>query len=132
MRVPGRNSWVTLVPALGATLLLAASLSVAPDDLSRVRVCAFDRLVGLPCPACGLVRGFCALSHGEVSRSLGYHPFSLPLYGFVLALASLPLVVRRAPRLVERCLGSAWLPRIAIGWVAALTAYGLCRIWVQF
>lgn len=110
--------------AAGALLL---SFLVSPEGLPAVEVCSFRSLTGLPCPGCGLTRGFCAISHGRFRDAWGFNAFAWPFYGLSLALLPGPWLVRRYPALAS---GKARrLLFRAGGWLAAtLVAYGLWRI----
>lgn len=110
--------------AAGALLL---SFLVSPEGLPSVEVCSFKGLTGLPCPGCGLTRGFCAISHGRFREAWGFNAFAWPLYGLSLALLPGPWLVRRYPVLASR--KAQRLIFRAGGWLAAgLVVYGLCRI----
>ena len=68
--------------ALGGLLV---SFMVTPDDIEAGRVvlsppCAARLLFGVDCPICGLTRAFCAMSHGELARAMGYHALAPILY----------------------------------------------------
>lgn len=48
--------------------------------------CSLQRTFGLPCPGCGMTRGFIALADGEVQTAWAYNPASLPLFLWMLLL----------------------------------------------
>lgn len=86
--------------------------------------CVSQRLLGLPCPGCGMTRALVALLHGDLGASLRYHPVALPLVlgvvGFVAAALRLPHESPRWPRVVGLAttlagasLGSVWVLRLA-------------------
>ncbi|MBI5514421.1 MAG: DUF2752 domain-containing protein [Deltaproteobacteria bacterium] len=66
-------------------------------------LCLFRRLVGLPCPSCGMTRALAWLLHGDLSRAWALNPAALPLLavtclgGLVLLLELLSGRPRLAP-----------------------------------
>ncbi|MCB9738042.1 MAG: DUF2752 domain-containing protein [Deltaproteobacteria bacterium] len=66
-----RHPMLLIVPAV----LFAAA--VAGDALTTGPVLCFHRLTtGIPCPGCGLTRGFVALMHGHLRGALHYNPLT--------------------------------------------------------
>ena len=114
--------------ALGSAGALVVSVLISPDALPPVRACLFDLITGLPCAGCGLVRGFCALSHGELARAWELHPFSIPLYLIAVGLAASPFTVRRFPGGFARLLQSPWLVWGSVALALALVVFGLWRM----
>ncbi|HUS07468.1 MAG TPA: DUF2752 domain-containing protein [Bryobacteraceae bacterium] len=47
-----------------------------PHTPSRIIVCGFYWLWGLPCPLCGMTRALSLLLHGDVSAGIAMHPMS--------------------------------------------------------
>ncbi len=81
---------VRLVVYAGLVVLTVAALSVSflvsPAEIESGRVllsppCLMRRLFGVSCPTCGLTRAFCALSHGDFTAALMFHPLSPLVYG---------------------------------------------------
>src|ERR1041385_2394488 len=64
------TSWI-IVAAIGAVLLI--SRFYHPLDSPATTLCAFKTVVGLPCPACGLTRSFCAMAKGELTRAFHFN-----------------------------------------------------------
>lgn len=85
-----------LLALLATTLLVTVVLPWTP--LYGVVICPFRLLSELPCPGCGLGRGFCLISRGEISAAFEANPLSPVLYlGVVTLLAhgSLEWVLKR-------------------------------------
>lgn len=110
------------IPALLAGVLTTASFTEAPARLP-FSPCPFYNSTGLPCPACGLTRGFVAIGHGDFAAGLAWHPLAPALYvAAVIALvASIFGVGRQAPL--------AW-GRRATQYGAALAALTLVAVWL--
>ncbi len=83
--------------ALAAAAVLALSFVWSPEALPKVSLCYFNHWTGLPCPGCGLTRGFCALSHGRLGEAWALNPFSLVFYLIAIALILWPLAARLTP-----------------------------------
>lgn len=110
-----------------AAVALALSFFYAPESLPAIEVCTFRGLTGLPCPGCGLTRGFCAAAHGRFAQATAFHPFSLSLFGLALVLLAGPALLRLFPGLggkrAQTLLGrGAWLL------AGALAVYGVWRM----
>jgi hypothetical protein len=78
---------VAVISICTATLIL--SYVWAPHVHGGPVICPLHGLVGLPCPACGLTRAFCALATRNVMEALRQNALSVPL--FLLFIAA-PLV----------------------------------------
>ena len=116
-----RLIWAVSGPASAAAWLIAARL-IDPDGISS---CPVRRLIGLPCPGCGVSRALLALGRGEWASALALHPLAplLVLEAFLLWLLWGSVEARR----------SSWPSRTAIlGWLgvngAALVALWLWRL----
>ena len=99
----------------GAASVAGLAAYAAPSLLTNGPVlCPFRRITGLPCPGCGLTRSCVAFLHGDLSRSLHFHPFG-PLVVVIIAVVLLRLVRPSLPRPAARveliskvALGVAW------------------------
>lgn len=113
--------------AVFAAIALLLSFLVSPEGLPAVEVCSFRGLTGLPCPGCGLTRGFCAISHGRFADAWDFNAFAWPLYVLNLVLLAGPWLVRRFPGLAGRT--AQRLLFRAGGWLAAgMAIYGVWRM----
>jgi hypothetical protein len=110
-----------------AAVALVLSFVFAPESLPALEVCSFRAFTGLPCPGCGLTRGFCAVSHGHFREATGFHAFSVPLYGLALLLLLGPVLVRCFPGLADRR-AQTLLGRSAWFLAALLGGYGIWRM----
>lgn len=109
------------VAAILAAAVLTISFIWSPQALPDVSLCFFHRTTGLPCPGCGLTRGFCALSHGRFTEAWALNPFSILLYATALALVLRPLIAWRMPGLERRL----YHPRALV-----LAPVMVCGMWV--
>lgn len=64
-----------LAGVLGAAGLALLHLWTPSDDV-RFSICLSRRLLGLPCPGCGMTRAFAHLAKGEWRSALAAHPFA--------------------------------------------------------
>lgn len=88
-------------------------------------LCFSRRILGLPCPGCGLTRAFAHLAKGEWSAALAAHPFA-PLLAAETAAAWIAcgvLLARRRPLQAP-----AWFEPAVLGHVAVLFALWLGRL----
>lgn len=80
--------------AVGVVLLwlslVAVSVGLSVRAGQHVSLCLFKHLTGLPCPTCGLTRGFLAAMHGDF---LGGWLFN-PLFFSVIILFALDALMR--------------------------------------
>ena len=71
-----------------SVLLLPLCLSVKSDDSISIAgyenhgydFCLFKHISGIPCPSCGLTRGFIAISHLKFDKALHYNIACLMIY----------------------------------------------------
>ena len=67
-------SWVILI----SVPLVVLGAIVYPYILGQGRdLCAVHYMLGLSCPGCGFTRSIVALIHGDVARSIGWHPMGI-------------------------------------------------------
>ncbi len=103
---PSRNS--TLTADLHATLWQDLQTMFASGFADHVRLwdthtvaawptlCPAKRLLGLPCPGCGMGRALAYAAAGEFSASFKPHPGLFPLLGGTATWAFAPSLWRRA------------------------------------
>ncbi len=70
-----RRTAFWLVGAAGAAGVALLALWTPPSDASAT-FCLTRRVLGLPCPGCGLTRAVSHLLHGEWARALSLHPLA--------------------------------------------------------
>lgn len=54
--------------------------------------CMFKSIIGIPCPGCGLTRGFRALFHGNIIEAEKYNILTIPIFIFLIVLGILMLI----------------------------------------
>lgn len=74
-----RWRWPAVVLLVG--ILLVSSLTEAPAHLP-FSLCVFRNVTGLPCPGCGMTRGFVAMGHGHLADAWRYNRLSPGVYAF--------------------------------------------------
>lgn len=124
-----RYQWL---PLLGSLLLLAVAGCLRIEGSEQVRVpgwgslptiCSLRRVVGMPCPGCGLTRSFISLAHGRIGAAWNYNPVGLLLFALVAIQIPYRLLqlTRLARGLPELRLGawSSWSLVVAAIWLLA-------------
>ncbi len=90
-------------------------------------ICIFRRATGIPCPGCGLTRGFAALAKGHFGQAFEFHPFVYPIaleaLAAWLAWGWFTFQGRPWPERWSRRVGP-----LGVGHVAALIALWLGRL----
>ncbi len=101
-RTPGTIDHGLLFGGIAAVVLLAAA--VLPVE-TLLPSCAWHRLTGIPCPACGTTRSLLCLSRGEFPAAFALNPLaSVALVSLVLALfAGVSARVLFSHRLTVEC-----------------------------
>lgn len=61
----------------------SASVYLPGTSVAMPELCSSKRILGLPCPGCGLTRAFISISHGQFRRAWEFNATSLFVYPFV-------------------------------------------------
>ena len=64
-----------MVGGVGAAGLVVLATWTPTDDAS-MSICLTRRLLGLPCPGCGVTRGLAHLLQGNLARAMTLHPLA--------------------------------------------------------
>ena len=116
---------------IGLSAVLLVSMVWRPAD-DGPTLCPFRALTGLPCPGCGMTRGFCALGHGDLRGALDQNILSPALYVAAIvawAGAGARMTGRSLPGLAQV---RAWLSRPVVGYAllaGALAWWAIRLIW---
>ncbi len=88
------------VPAafVAAALVVSAAFDV-PALLPR-SPCIFRNVTGLPCPGCGMTRGFTAMSRGQFEAAVRANPLSPAAYVFAIGYVIFSCLRRLTPGVV--------------------------------
>ena len=120
-----RSAWLWALAGLAGLAAAAVLRLWVPGSGPETSFCFSRRVLGLPCPGCGLTRAFAHLAKGEWSAALADHPLAPVLAAEIVliwlvwgraALRGLPL----AP--------PAWLTPAVLAHVAVLCALWLGRL----
>lgn len=124
-----RRALVRWLAAGGAGLLAFALLrAVTPPPPDVLPLCLVRRVLGLPCPGCGMTRALAHLARGEWRAALALHPLA-PLLAAELALgwaAAGAAVLSRAKAAAE--LWRSWVPAVLAADGALLVAVWAGRL----
>lgn len=113
--------------ALTALVLLVSML--LPSAPERPVLCLFRLATGLPCPSCGMTRGFVALSHGNVASAVGYNVAAPVIYASVWAIFLLSMAQFIAGRDWLLALWQRFRIPLALAVVALLMTAWVFNLW---
>ena len=71
------------------------------DLCSRIPLCFFHSITGIPCPFCGMSRAFLALGQLNLPKAIYFHPLSV----IALAVMIIYLCCKKIPRWLQH---KAW------------------------
>ncbi len=125
----------------GALALIAAMLVIgwflAPGSLSsatgtKVIVCPFRNLTGLPCPGCGMSRAFHHVLHGRIVEAVRMNALVPVVFVSVMVelLNSIVAIARRGRPLFDwtTIFDRPWARAAAYAFIAIAFAYDIVRI----
>lgn len=120
-----RSAWLWALAGL-AGLAGAVILHVwVPSGGPETSICFARRVLGIPCPACGLTRAFAHLAKGEWTAALAAHPLSPVLaLEFVLVWLAWGRAALRGLEFPR----TAWVERAAVAHLAVLSAIWVGRL----
>ncbi len=130
------HHWAVLALAGG---VLAGSAAFSIRDREEVIVpilnrplpgtCTFRRLTGLPCPGCGMTRGFISLAHGRLADAWSYNPAAIAF--FALVVSQVPYRVWQIARIRRGLLEHHFIALehgLAVGIIVILVVQWVCAI----
>ena len=104
----------------GAALLVAAVLPGRATTDGPV-LCPVRRATGLPCPACGLTRSTGAMLHGDLARSVAWHPLGPVAVVAVTAFATGHAAEERRAGHAATAAGAALVAAWLVTWAIRLS-----------
>ena len=92
-RIDGRPRWRRMAAPVGTGAgVLAASayvFAIDPEQPGHYPLCPTQWLLGIDCPACGMLRGTHDLLHGDVSAAADHNILIFALYPVLIVLWAL-------------------------------------------
>ena len=65
-----------------------------------IELCLYKRLLGIPCPGCGLSRSIINISHAQFAQAFLNHPFGFVIYPVILFLTIFILIPQKIKMLI--------------------------------
>lgn len=122
------RSWL-LAGFFGAAGLVLLHLWT-PSEEVRASICLSRRLLGLPCPGCGMTRALAHLAKGEWREAIAAHPFAPVLASelVLLWLAWGARLLKHGKQIGERLGPPAWTAPLVLANAALLVALWMGRL----
>jgi hypothetical protein len=122
-----KGRWLA-IGGMGATLVAPyLILQFAPEAEFGQSICPHKLLTGLPCPGCGITRSIMALYRGDLSGSLAYHVFGIPLViACVIGITTLGIEMGTGRRFSRALLFDMRVARAA---AVLFGGYHVVRLW---
>jgi hypothetical protein len=76
------NSFYDILIIFICVSYLVYCYSIIEFNIKHIPICPFYLITSVHCPLCGMSRSFGELLHGNLDRSLTYHPLSIYLFLF--------------------------------------------------
>ena len=108
--------------------ILAASFLYAPYAHDGPVLCPLRLATGIPCPACGLTRSFCALASGRPAEAFAEHLLGPAAFACTGVLGLLWAYEAAAGRRAERLRRLAFSKRVAWALAGVILAYHAVRM----
>jgi len=108
--------------------ILAASFVYAPYAHDGPVLCPLRLATGIPCPACGLTRSFCALASGRPAEAFAEHLLGPPAFACTGVLGLLWSYEAAAGRRAERLRRLAFSKGAAWALAGVILAYYAVRM----
>lgn len=122
---PRRSAWLWALAGLAGFAAAAVLHLWVPGSGPETSFCFSRRVLGLPCPGCGLTRAFAHLAKGEWPAALAAHPLAPVLAAEIVLLW---LVWGRAALRGLPLASPAWLTPAVLAHMAVLCALWLGRL----
>ncbi len=123
-----KNRIIILLGTLGVWV---CSYLYAPYVHSGPTLCLSSGILGMPCPACGLTRAFCALTHGKFHEAFGWNALCVPL-GILFLAAPLVSLFEIATRRPSRFYNPLFSMRVAYAFGFTVGIYHIGRVLFWF
>lgn len=122
-----RQGWIILLGV--PTLFFCAYIIAAAPTLVNFPLCVVKMFVGIDCPGCGLTRSIAFLTHGQIRKSVDFHPL-----GIIIALWLLYMFIREAINAVFKkslkpLLSQKARDTILFGFIAAIITQWLIKLY---
>lgn len=126
-RTISRQGWIILlgVPAL----FVSAFVIGTSPKLMGLPLCSVRSFLHLDCPGCGLTRSIAVLTHGEMARSIAFHPLGIVIASWLVFLFLKETAGIAAGRRLATPISQRGRDIMLAGFVAALFAQWLVKLY---
>jgi len=84
-------NWNILISTI---LILIVLIFIKISTINSIpHFCLFNKLTGLPCPACGIIRSLLCLYDFKIMESLKYNPNGLMIFSFFILQIPMRIIV---------------------------------------
>ncbi len=109
-----------------AVIGIAVSFIFEANTIQGLNLCWFKALTDLPCPGCGLTRGVCSISHGDLAGAFAYNPFVYVIYPGLYLVAVYPVIYHFSNEKI-RYISDVLMSYSTIVLILLMTAYNFTR-----
>lgn len=109
-----------------AVIGIAVSFIFEANTIQGMNLCWFKALTDLPCPGCGLTRGVCSISHGDLAGAFAYNPFVYVIYPGLYLVAVYPVFYHFSNEKI-RHISDVLMSYSTIVLILLMTAYNFTR-----
>lgn len=92
-QLKNRRIWLGVL-----SLIYLVSFLLPRSELPHVPLCWLNATTGLPCPTCGLTRGFLDIGHGQFAAATELNVMAVPVYLLGLTLIGVLIYELRSGR----------------------------------
>ena len=133
MRRTTFQRWLDRRTTLVAFGVLGVAVFLPPTGLG-ISVCWANRLTGIPCPGCGMMRSLSCAVRGMLEASFMHHPFGMPILLSSMLVVFVALLPSRRRAALEAWVGrhERVASKVSLLFLGAFVGFGAIRALVHF